>query len=300
MAKFLTTNGNSYYIEQIIVNAQNSITLVTPYLNLGNILVDRLKDADKNGIKITLVYGKDELKVKEKKILYSLNNVEIYFCKDLHAKCYHNEEMMIVSSMNLYEFSEKNNREMGILIEKKVDDEIFADVLKEIDSIKNASRKEKEHSLISSTHQENKVKDDTVLLEKVIDSNDFVLDPKYNKPRNFHLKSLKHLLESKYPSSKIILDYELVIEDFPKKGIKVMVDSGINFLFENRGNYLILKNKKQQEFQNLFPNIRFYWNFRTLNIYMEKDFVPSIDNEGLKSTVIKYFTIIDTIKDRMK
>jgi len=300
MAKFLTTNGNSYYIEQIIVNAQNSITLVTPYLNLGQILVDRLNDADKKGIRITLVYGKDELKVKEKKILYSLNNVEIFFCKDLHAKCYHNEEMMIVSSMNLYEFSEKNNREMGILIEKKVDEEIFSDVLKEIDSIKNASRKEKEYSFNELKHQENKNKEEIVFVEKVVDSNDFVLDPKYNKPRNFHLKSLKLLLESKFPSTQIKLDNELVIEDFPKKGIKVMVDSGINFVFENRGNYLILKNKKQQEFQNLFPNIRFYWNFRTLNIYMEKDFVPTIDNEGLKSTVLKFFTIIETLKDRMK
>ncbi len=41
--------------------------------------------------------------------------------------------------MNLYEFSERNNREMRILFEIEKDYQIFKDTIKEIDSIKNSS-----------------------------------------------------------------------------------------------------------------------------------------------------------------
>lgn len=41
--------------------------------------------------------------------------------------------------MNLYEFSERNNREMGLLIERASDIDIYEETLREIESIKNAS-----------------------------------------------------------------------------------------------------------------------------------------------------------------
>ena len=53
--------------------------------------------------------------------MQQLNYVRISFCKNLHAKCYLNEESCIVSSLNLYEFSQVNNNEMGILISKDED-----------------------------------------------------------------------------------------------------------------------------------------------------------------------------------
>ena len=40
---------------------------------------------------------------------------------------YLNESKLIITSMNLYEYSE-NNREMGVLIEKSVDNKVFKDV----------------------------------------------------------------------------------------------------------------------------------------------------------------------------
>src|SRR5688572_16163991 len=143
MAKFLTTAGNSYFIEQVILNAEKSLTIVTPYLKLSATLLDRLKDADRAGIRMSLIYGKNELSETEKKAIKDLANLEIFFCSNLHAKCYHNESSMIISSMNLHEFSEKNNREMGLLIEKAADGEIYRDTIKEIESIKNASKKQK-------------------------------------------------------------------------------------------------------------------------------------------------------------
>jgi phosphatidylserine/phosphatidylglycerophosphate/cardiolipin synthase-like enzyme len=69
--------------------------------------------------------------------LEDLKYVRLYFSKNLHAKCYLNENKIIIASMNLYEFSQVNNREMGILIdtEDEEDRKVYEDATKDIESI---------------------------------------------------------------------------------------------------------------------------------------------------------------------
>nr|WP_246254484.1 hypothetical protein [Comamonas jiangduensis] len=57
------------------------------------------------------------------------------FCKNLHAKCYLNESDAIVTSLNLYEFSQINNNEMGILIRREDDAELYKDTYEEAQRI---------------------------------------------------------------------------------------------------------------------------------------------------------------------
>jgi hypothetical protein len=57
----------------------------------------------------------------------------LYFLPNLHAKCYFNEDRMVITSMNMYEFSEKHNREMGVLLEAR--EPAYAEALLEVDSI---------------------------------------------------------------------------------------------------------------------------------------------------------------------
>lgn len=116
MAEFLTTSGTSHELENIIIDSKKKLTLVSPYLQLSKTFHQRLKDASNRGVKIVIIYGKDELKPNERNSLAELRNVELYYFENLHAKCYFNEDRMIITSMNMYEFSEKNNREMGVLI----------------------------------------------------------------------------------------------------------------------------------------------------------------------------------------
>lgn len=52
----------------------------------------------------------------EREKLHSLDNLTIMNHPNVHAKCYLNDSSMIVCSMNLYEYSEKNNREMGFCL----------------------------------------------------------------------------------------------------------------------------------------------------------------------------------------
>jgi hypothetical protein len=135
MAKFLTTSGVSYQVELIIKEAKKKLVLISPYVQISKVLLERLQNASDKGVQIHLIYGKDELKPVEKKQLNSIENLKLYYYQNLHAKCYFNEKTMVVTSMNLYEFSDKHNREMGVLIQKSDDVEMFNDGVEETASI---------------------------------------------------------------------------------------------------------------------------------------------------------------------
>lgn len=137
MAEFIRTSGISHYIESIIINARKELFLVTPYLQLSPNFYERLSDANRNDITINLIYGKSQLNRKEQQQVNSLKNLRLYFFDNLHAKCYFNEKEMVITSMNLYEFSEKNNREMGVYLNANQDTDLYQDAKKETESIIN-------------------------------------------------------------------------------------------------------------------------------------------------------------------
>ncbi len=153
MTKFLTTLETSAKIEKIIRKANKELTLITPYLKLTQIFHDRLVEAGSRNIKIRLIYGKEELNPDELESLKELKNLELYFCENLHAKCYFNENLMVISSMNLHEFSQTNNREMGVQIKLEEDSELFNDAKNEAISIIEASKKETSTSKISDLEE---------------------------------------------------------------------------------------------------------------------------------------------------
>lgn len=135
MAKFLNTSATNYFLEELIKDAKDRLILISPYLKLN----DRVKEllADKNRLKIDvrIVYGKSELQPVEISWLRELTYIRTSFCKNLHAKCYLNEELCIVTSLNLYEFSQVNNNEMGILIRREQDADLYRDAYEEAQRI---------------------------------------------------------------------------------------------------------------------------------------------------------------------
>ena len=81
------------------------------------------------------MYGKSELQPEEINWLRSLDFIRTSFCKNLHAKCYLNEETCIITSLNLYEFSQVNNNEMGVLVKRSEDDALYRDAYEEAQRI---------------------------------------------------------------------------------------------------------------------------------------------------------------------
>lgn len=158
MAKFLNTYLLNEWIPRLIDETERELIIIVPYIKTSNRIYKHLYEANQRGVEITLIYRENKLSPDEKKKFEVLDNLNLMHHPNVHAKCYYNEKYMIVGSMNLYEYSEKNNREMGVLLHKvqikevenkwfgsDVDsDEIFEDAINEMQTIIKSSTFEKQ------------------------------------------------------------------------------------------------------------------------------------------------------------
>ena len=133
MAEFLTTTAISSELEKIIKGAQGGrLLLISPYLKLNPRIRELLEvQAQRRKTSIYIVCRKTDLETK----WLDDNRVFISFRKHLHAKCYMNDSHALVTSMNLYEFSQVNNDEMGILVSVQDDRELYQEIKAEADHI---------------------------------------------------------------------------------------------------------------------------------------------------------------------
>ena len=117
-------------IEDIVMGAKERIVLVSPYIKADENILERLKRKT-NDVEVVVIYGKDKNQPQAKSLL-EVRDVTKIFVKNLHAKCYLNEDKALVTSMNLYEHSQINNEEMGILVTRDDDEKLYEDVIKEV------------------------------------------------------------------------------------------------------------------------------------------------------------------------
>lgn len=143
MAKFINTRKAVSEIEDLIKNAGERLILVSPYLKLSKDFKELLTYRNSKDKITTVIFGKQELNPDELKFLQGLRFVILKYNEDLHAKCYVNDDKMVITSLNLYEFSMANNKEMGVLIDKHdaADSQLFEDAFKEVDYINQTSQR---------------------------------------------------------------------------------------------------------------------------------------------------------------
>lgn len=127
MAKFITGKELDEEICRVIWDAQETLLIVSPYIKLDDYF-KKLFDHHVNNPKVHLVivFGKNENQISKslskndfeyfKKFL----NISIIYVPNLHAKYYSNESKGIVTSVNLYDYSFKNNIEFGIFSENNL------------------------------------------------------------------------------------------------------------------------------------------------------------------------------------
>lgn len=123
MPEFLDSNQLNNEIAGIIENARKYLVLISPYIKLHERLIASLKTIKDNPlIAITLVFGKNRsdysksIRHSDFEFLKDFPDIEIRYEKRLHAKYYANERYSILTSMNLYDRSQDNNIEAGILM----------------------------------------------------------------------------------------------------------------------------------------------------------------------------------------
>jgi phosphatidylserine/phosphatidylglycerophosphate/cardiolipin synthase-like enzyme len=139
MAKFLDTTGVSNELAQIIKGAKERLVLISPYLQISDRFKEMLQDQDRLKLDIRIIYRENKLQPQENNWLKSLTFVRTSICKNLHAKCYLNEKEALITSMNFYEFSQMNNNEMGIVVYKSEDAQLYNEINEEANRLKRIS-----------------------------------------------------------------------------------------------------------------------------------------------------------------
>ena len=164
MAEFLRTAGVSAQLEHIIASAKEQLVLISPYLKVNDLIkeslekksreflddregyFDRVKrslfDKRENDLErgIYVIYGKKIDQPEANNWLASSSSIRIRFRENLHAKCYLNEDRALLTSMNLHEFSQQNNDEMGILVSRKEDRQLYERIYEDALRIVRVSR----------------------------------------------------------------------------------------------------------------------------------------------------------------
>jgi hypothetical protein len=157
MAEFLNPKKIREFIPKLIESAERELVIISPYIQTSELIINLLKEAEKRGVEITIVYKENDVKEHERAKLKEIDNLNLLHHANLHSKCFYNEKYLIIGSMNLYEFSQRNNREMAVLFRRtddesinwndrnsKDDESIFQDAITEIKCIINSSEFEKE------------------------------------------------------------------------------------------------------------------------------------------------------------
>ncbi len=142
MATFLTRKGIVQRLYKIIEEAEEELVLISPYIKVDDETKNLLKKTTR-GTEIHVIFGKSQSarNLDNVKSSFDLPGIQFSFVKELHTKCYLNEKEALVTSMNLHEFSQEHNHEMGILVSKEVDPELYVEIYQEANNLKGGSAK---------------------------------------------------------------------------------------------------------------------------------------------------------------
>lgn len=133
--KILETTALSNEIEKLINESNEFTIIVSPYLKINNRLRPKLADCFIRNKKNLILYRENELTNEERKWLEHSDKVTLLPIKNLHAKCYLNERTALIASMNLYDYSQINNHEIGIRVSIDNEKEHLEELIKIVHGI---------------------------------------------------------------------------------------------------------------------------------------------------------------------
>lgn len=121
MSQFLYGHALNASVEKIMREAEKWLILVSPYIKLNHRYIDELKALKaRPKCRILICFGKSDGQYHKSfdtdalVFLKEMPNIKIVYDERLHAKFYANENRSLLTSMNLYDYSQDNNIEVGV------------------------------------------------------------------------------------------------------------------------------------------------------------------------------------------
>lgn len=123
MVKIIKDYACGVTILEGIDSTREKCVIVSPYVQLWDRARAALDRARRRGVKITAFIRdgeneSDKVKINEIYDDFSKLGIELHLVKNLHAKIYAFDTAAILSSMNLYDYSQQNGIEISVLIEE--------------------------------------------------------------------------------------------------------------------------------------------------------------------------------------
>ena len=125
MAKFLSGKELENAVYDIIFEAKKKLLIISPFIKLDEYFRKKLFDKHlaNADLMIVIVFGKNEKQINKSfnaddfEYFKKFPNISIVYAPNLHAKYYANEKQSIITSINLYDTSFKQNIEFGVISE---------------------------------------------------------------------------------------------------------------------------------------------------------------------------------------
>jgi phosphatidylserine/phosphatidylglycerophosphate/cardiolipin synthase-like enzyme len=130
--ELINTTELNCEIENMFRNEWHFILILSPYLDLTERIQAILAMSH---AKIIVLYRETEKESKKKKVedfQASMPNVEFYCIPNFHAKAYITSGTLIITSLNLYKFSQENNFELGIILKDITYNKIIGKLFEEL------------------------------------------------------------------------------------------------------------------------------------------------------------------------
>jgi hypothetical protein len=121
MSKFITGKALEDAVYDIIFKAESVLLIVSPFIKLDNYFKTLFDNHVQNPhLHLVIVFGKNEFNVSKSfgkedfEYFKKFHKVTIIYVPTLHGKFYANEKTGVITSINLLDYSFKNNIEFGV------------------------------------------------------------------------------------------------------------------------------------------------------------------------------------------
>jgi hypothetical protein len=127
MSKFLTGEGLSKKVYDIIWDAETTLFIVSPFIKLDDYFKTLFEKHKYNHkLHIVIVFGRNEsrpsksLGKEDFDFFKEFKNITIIYCRPLHAKYYANDSDGLITSINLYDKCFETNIEYGVHFQRNL------------------------------------------------------------------------------------------------------------------------------------------------------------------------------------